>query len=91
MIADIHTLRAQYLCIAEIKRQQTELLRQELKCEERKLKAEQYLAHAAVRTRLIPHLTLHRPSSPPPRHISRIFAAQGPSDRCEGEDSLEQR
>ena len=66
-------------------------MRQELKCEERKLEAERYLAHAAVRTRLIPHLTLHRPSSPPPRHIPRIFAAQGPSDRCEGEDSLEQR
>ena len=91
VIADVHTLRAQYLRIAEIKRQRTELLRQELKCEEKKLEAERYLAHAAVRTRLIPHLTLHRPSSPPPRLIPRIFAAQGPSDRCEGEDSLEQR
>ena len=91
MIADVHTLRAQYLHIAEIKRQQTELMRQELKCKEKKLEAEQYLAHAAVRTRLIPHLALHCPSSPPPCLISHIFAAQGPSDRCEGEDSLEQR
>ena len=90
MIADVHTLRAQYLCIAEIKRQRTELTRQELKCEEKKLEAEQYLAHAAACTRLVPNLVLHRPSSPPPRVIPRIFAAQGPSDRCEGEDSLEQ-
>ena len=91
VIADIHTLRAQYLCIAEIKRQRTELTRQELKCEERKLEVERYLAHAAACTRLIPHLVMHRPSSPPPRVIPRIFAAQGPSDQCKGEDSLEQR
>ena len=32
VIADVHTLSAQYLCIAEIKRQRTELTRQELKC-----------------------------------------------------------
>ena len=91
VIADIHTLRAQYLCIAEIKRQQTELTRQELKCKEKKLEAERYLAHVATCTRLVPHLIMHRPSSPPPCIIPRIFAAQGPSNRCEGEDSLEQQ
>ena len=48
MIADIHTLRAQYLRIAKIKRQWMELMWQELKCKEKKLKAEQYLAHAAI-------------------------------------------
>ena len=92
VIADVHTHRAQYLRIAEIKRQRMELMRQELKCEEKKLEAEQYLAHAAARTRLVPHLVMHRPSSsPPPRVIPHIFAAQGPSDLCEGEDCLEQR
>ena len=40
VIADVHTLRAQYLRIVEIKRQQTELMQQELKCEEKKLEAE---------------------------------------------------
>ena len=45
----------------------------------------------AACTRLIPHLVLHRPSSPPPHVIPCIFIAQEPSDRCEGEDSLKQR
>ena len=72
-----------------------ELDLQERKAEEEKLTAEQYLAHAAVRTRLLPYLVLTRPRSPPTRIIPRIHAAQGPMDcdpkDCEGKDSLECR
>ena len=51
-----------------------------------------YLTHAAVRTRLAPHLVKTRPPSPPTifpsphLHIPRIFAGQGPPD-SEGEDT----
>ena len=95
IIADIHTLRAQHLHLMQIKRQRLELDLQEHKAEEEKLTAERYLAHAAVRTRLLPYLVRTRPMSPPNRVIPRIHAAQGPMDcnpeDCEGEDSLERR
>ena len=39
IIADIHTLRAQHLCLMQIKRQQLELDLQECKAEEEKLTA----------------------------------------------------
>ena len=95
IIADIHTLRAQHLRLMQIKRQRLELDLQERKAEEEKLTAERYLAHAAVRTRLLPYLVLTRPRSPPTRIIPRIHAAQGPMDcdpeDCEGKDSLECR
>ena len=59
------------------------------------LDMEQYLATAAVRTWLQPHLLRTRPASPPSSFIPRIFAAQGPTDetgeQVEGEDSLEAR
>jgi len=42
------------------------------------LEVERYLAHAAVRTRLQPHLVSIRPCTPPTWCISCIFAAQGP-------------
>ena len=95
VIADVHTLRDQHLHLATIRQQRIELGRQELKAEEKKNEMERYLAHAAVRTRLAPHLVRTRPRSPPSSIIPRIFAAQGPPDNdpaeCEGEDSLECR
>ena len=50
-----------------------------------------HLTHAAVRTQLTPHLNRIRPPSINAIHIPRIFAAQGPPDIEEGEDSLECR
>ena len=59
------------------------------------LDMERYLATAAVRTRLQPHLLRTCPASPPSSFIPRIFAAQGPTnetgEQVEGEDSLEAR
>jgi len=54
---------------------------------------ERYLAHAAVRTRLQPHLVSTRPRTPPSRRIPRIFAAQGPPniEDEEKENDLESR
>ena len=56
---------------------------------------ERYLAHAAVRTRLVPHLLRTHPQSPPSSIVPHIHAAQGPPDSnpedCKGEDSLERR
>ena len=95
IIADIHTLRAQHLHLMQIKRQRLELDLQECKAEEEKLTAERYLAHAAVRTRLLPYLVRTCPKSPPNHVIPCIHAAQGPMDcdpdDCKGEDSLEHR
>ena len=94
VIADVHTLREQHLCLATIRQQQIKLGRQELKAEEKKNEIEQYLMHAAVRTQLVPHLLHTQPRSPPSSIIPHIHAAQGPPDcnpeKCEGEDSLEQ-
>src|SRR5947208_15535736 len=95
VIADIHTLRAQYTHLANVKRQRVQLDAIERKAEKKKNTMERYLAHAAVRTRLHPHLLKERPASPPSCIIPRIHAAQGPVDAhpedCEGEDSLERR
>ena len=95
VIADVHTLRDQHLRIATIRQQRIKLGRQELKAEDKRNEMERYLAHAAVRMRLAPHLVHTRPRSPPSSIIPRIFAAQGPPDNnpaeCEGEDSLECR
>jgi hypothetical protein len=56
VIADVHTLRAQYTRLANVKRQRVELDAIERKAEKKKNIMERYLAHAAVRTRLHPHL-----------------------------------
>ena len=93
VVADVHTLRQQYLRLATIRQQRAELGRQELQAEEKKNDMERFLTHAAVRTRLVPHLVRTRPRTPPSSVIPRIHAAQGPPDTdpvdCEGEDSLE--
>ena len=51
--------------------------------------------HAAVRTRLVPHLLRTQPCSPPSSIVPCIHAAQGPPDcnleDCKGEDSLERQ
>jgi hypothetical protein len=95
VIADVHTLRAQYTCLANVKRQRVELDDIECKAEKKKNIMERYLAHAAICTRLHPHLLKEQPASPPSRIIPRIHAAQGPADSlpedCEGKDSLERR
>jgi hypothetical protein len=95
VIADVHTLRAQYTRLANVKRQRVELDNIKRKAEKKKNIMERYLAHAAVRTRLHPHLLKERPASPPSRIVPCIHAAQGPADthpkECEGEDSLERR
>jgi hypothetical protein len=95
VIADVHTLRAQYTRLGNIKRQRVELDAIERKAEKKKNTMERYLAHAAVRTRLHPHMLRERPASPPSRIVPRLHAAQGPTDThpedCEGEDSLERR
>jgi hypothetical protein len=56
VIADVHTLRAQYTRLANVKRQRIELDAIERKAEKKKNIIEQYLAHAAVHTCLHPHL-----------------------------------
>ena len=93
VIADVHTLRQQHLCLATIQQQRIKLGRQELKAEEKRNEMERYLAHAAVRMRLVPHLLCTCPRSPPSSIVPCIHTAQGPSDcdpeDCEGEDSLE--
>jgi hypothetical protein len=95
VIADVHTLRAQYTRLVNVKRQRVELDAIKCKAEKKKNTMERYLAHAAVRTRLHPHLLKERPASPPSRIIPRLHAAQGPADAlpedCEGKDGLECR
>jgi hypothetical protein len=95
VIADVHTLRAQYTHLANVKRQRVELNAIEHKAEKKKNLMEWYLAHTAIRTCLHPHLLKERPTSPPSSIIPHIHAAQGPADThpedCEGDDSLERR
>jgi len=52
---------------------------------------ERHLTHATIRTQLVPHLNRIRPPPTNAIHIPRIFAAQGPPNVEEGEDSLECR
>jgi hypothetical protein len=93
VIADVHTLRAQYTCLANIKRQRVELDNIKCKAEKKKNIMEQYLAHVAVHTHLHPYLLQERPASPPSHIIPHIHATQGPANThpedCEGDDSLE--
>ena len=89
VIADVHRYRAYQTELDNTKRRRVELDNAQDKLEGKLLTVERYLAHAAVRTRLVPHLIKTRPPSPPtifpsPRlHVPRIFAGQGPPD---GED-----
>jgi hypothetical protein len=95
VIADIHTLCAQYMRLANMKRQRAELDVIKRKAEKKKNIMEWYLAHAAVCTCLHPHLLRERPALPPSHIVPRLHAAQRPTDThpedCEGEDSLERR
>jgi hypothetical protein len=72
VIADVHTLRAQYTCLANVKRQRVELDDIKCKAEKKKNTMERYLTHAAVRTCLHPHLLKERPTSPPSSIIPRL-------------------
>jgi len=63
-----------------IKRQRLELDNKEQEANKKLLDMERYLANAAVRTCIQPHLLRTRPASPPLSFIPRIFAAQGPPD-----------
>ena len=73
VIADVHTLRAQHDELMRIKRQRLELDNKERMANRKLLDMERYLAAAAVRTRLQPHLLRTRPASPPfflyPTHL----------------------
>jgi hypothetical protein len=56
VIADIHCLQVQYICLENIKRQRLELDVLEHKAEKEKMASKQYLAHATVCTQLHTHL-----------------------------------
>jgi hypothetical protein len=80
VIADVHTLRAQYTRLANMKRQRVELNNIERKAEKKKNTIEQYLAHAAVQTHLYCYVRKSsgplffifssRPYPLPPRHCT---------------------
>jgi len=80
VIADVHTLRIQYDEVMRIKRQRLELDNKEREANKKLLDMEHYLANAAVRMCIQPHLLCTRPASPPLSFIPCIFAAQGPPD-----------
>jgi hypothetical protein len=56
VIADVHTLQAQYTRLSNIKKQRVELNTIEHKAEKKKADMERYLAYAAVHMHLHPHL-----------------------------------
>jgi len=98
VLADVHRLRGLHNIISSAKRQRLELKKKEGRAESDLLIVERRLASSAVRTRLQQHLLATRPPSPPTfliptrdYRVPRIFAAQGPPDVKEGEDSLEDR
>jgi len=74
-----------------VKRQRVELNKREDNAQSKLSMVERHLTSAAVHTRLVPHLNCIRPPSTTAIHIPCIFAAQGPPDIEEGEDSLECR
>ena len=92
VIADVHWYRAYQTELDSVKRRRVELENTQDRVEGKLLTVERYLPHAAVRTRLNPHLLKTRPPSPPTifpsphLHVPRIFAGQGPPD-SEEEDT----
>jgi len=95
VVADVHTLRAQYNKLEGIKHQRIDLDNQEHSANKKRLDCKQYLTHTAVCIRLQNHLLRTQPTSPPSSFLPRISAAQGPPEDkwsdVEGEDSLEAR
>ena len=96
VLADVHRLQGLHNIISSAKRQRLELEKKETQAEADLLVVERRLASSAVHTRLQQHLLATCPPSPPTfllptcdYWVPRIFAAQGPPDVKEGEDSLE--
>jgi len=84
VIADVQRYRAYQVELDCVKWWKVELQNEEDRAQSKLLTVKRYLAHAAVRTCLTPHLLKTRPPSPPATfpipYIPRIFAGQGPSD-----------
>ena len=94
VLADVHRLRGYHNIISSAKRQRLEIEKRKTKAEANLLVVERRLASSAVRTHLQQHLLATHPPSPPTfllptrdYQVPRIFAAQGPPDIEEGEDS----
>jgi len=88
IVADVYRYRAHQSELKAVKRQCIELNKREDDAQGKLSMVERHLTYAAVRTWLVPHLNCIRPPSTNAIHIPRIFAAQGPPDVKEGEDSL---
>jgi hypothetical protein len=80
VVADVHRYRAYVNQLEGFKRRRTEIENDKRRIEGKLLDVESRLTHAAVRTRLTPHLYKKRPTTPPPIPIPSIHAAQGPPD-----------
>jgi len=91
VVADVYRYRAHQSELEAVKRQQVELDKREDSAQSKLSMVERHLTSTAVRTRLVPHLNRLRPPPTNAIHIPHIFAAQGPPDVEEGEDSLECR
>jgi len=89
VVTDVYRYQAHQSKLDAVKRQQVELDRRESNAQNKLSMVERHLTHAAACTWLIPHLNHIRPPPINAIHIPCIFAAQGPSDVEEGEDSLE--
>ena len=80
----MHRYQTYQIKLDRVKQRKVELQNEEDRAQSKLLTVERYLAHAAVRTRLMPHLLKTHPLSPPTTfpipHIPRIFAGQGPPD-----------
>ena len=88
VVADVSRLRSYTNLLDGYKRQRIELDNSTTRVENKLLATHSRLTHAAIRTRLIPHLSRCHPTTPPPTRVPRIFAAQGLPDVEPGEDSL---
>ena len=96
VLADVHWLQGLHNIISSVKRQRLELGKKETWAEADLLTVERCLASSAVRTCLQQHLLATCPPFPPTfliptrdYQVPHIFAAQGPPELKEGEDSLE--
>jgi len=89
VVTDVYRYQAHQSELKAVKCQRVELDRRESNTQSKLSVVEQHLTYAAVRTWLIPHLNRIHPPSTNTIHIPCIFAAQGPPDVEEGEDSLE--
>jgi len=89
VVADVYRYRAHQSELKAVKRQWVELNKREDNAQTKLSMVEWHLTNAAVHTQLIPHLNRICPPPTNAIHIPCIFAAQGPPDIEEGEDSLE--